>query len=145
MISNFQAVDLSKYDYEIYMVERSFFNMLHLFVALVLEHKKKRVFEYIRPDGLYWEILNKKKVKGKNKGKNRDLHSILTTEKHSIPMEVVIDGVTEERVTYPVPLYGYQSPRKTHFGHSGGACPSKGRYVSVDIRGERENRCGWKW
>ena len=55
-----QAVDLSKYDYEIYMGETQFFNNRHLFVMFVMEHKNKPVFEYIRPDGVYWEMLNKK-------------------------------------------------------------------------------------
>ena len=35
------------------------------------------------------------------------LSSIDTKEKHYIPMEAVIDGVTQERLTYQVPLYGY--------------------------------------
>jgi len=117
---NFQAVDLSKYDYEIYMGEAQFFNNRHLFVMFVIEHKSKPVFQYIRPDGVYWEMLNKK-YQG-----DKDLSSILKTEKHYIPMEAVIDGVTQEKLTYQVPLYGYHSPNRTHFKMNGGACPGKG-------------------
>ena len=53
---NYQPVDWSKYNYEVYLYEKPFFNMPYMFIALVMEHKTKPVFEYIRPDGAYWQV-----------------------------------------------------------------------------------------
>ena len=119
---NYQAVDWSKYDYEVYLYEKAFFNRPYFFIALVIEHKNKNnpVFEYIRPDGAYWELLNEK-YKGK-----RNLSLIETQEKYTIPMEVVINGTTVERHVHPLPLYGHHHPNRSTFGLNGGACPSKG-------------------
>ena len=57
---DYQAVDFSKYDYEVYLLEKPFFNAPYLFIAIVMEHKtNKKVFEYIRKDGAYWDGLQK--------------------------------------------------------------------------------------
>ena len=69
-------MDFTNYDYEIYLCEKTFFNDPHMFVTFVIEHKNKPVFQYIRPNGLYWEQLNKN-YKG-----DIDLNSILKEEKY---------------------------------------------------------------
>ena len=117
---NYQPVDWSKYDYEVYLYEKPFFNLPYLFIALVIEHKEKPVFEYIRPNGPYWEALNKNYPGAKN------LNSIVKEEKYQIPMEVVIDGITSEENTFHIPLYGHHHPNRSSFGMIGGACPGRG-------------------
>ena len=117
---DYQAVDFSKYDYEVYLYEKPFFNAPYLFIAIVMEHKTKKVFEYIRKDGAYWNNL-KKHYKG-----SRDLDAINANETYNPPMEVVIDGAVQEKTVYPMPLYGHHHPNRTSFQMNGGACPSKG-------------------
>ena len=116
---DFQVVDLSKYDYEIYLYEKPFFNTPYLFIAIVLEHKDKKVFEYIRKDGAYWEGL-KKHYKGGNV-------SLLNDEIVFSPnLSVIVDGKVVEKTVHPIPLYGHHHPNRTSFKMTGGACPSKG-------------------
>lgn len=117
---NYQPVDFSKYNYEVYLYEKPFFNMPHLFIALVLEHKTTPVFEYIRPAGPYWDKLNEV-YKG-----SKDLSAIEKTEKYYIPMEVEMDETTVEKKTYPMPLYGHHHPNRSSFSMNGGACPGRG-------------------
>ena len=117
---NYQPVDWSKYNYEVYLYEKLMFNAPYLFIALVIEHKEKPVFEYIRPDGAYWEALNKN-YKG-----SKTLSSIVTEEKYQIPMEVKINGKTSEVNTFPLPLYGHHHPNRSSFEMTGGACPGRG-------------------
>ena len=117
---NYQPVDLSKYNYEVYLYEKPFYNSPYLFIALVMEHKEKPIFEYIRPDGAYWDALLKK-YNG-----TRTLSSIETTEKYFIPMEVEVNGTTREEKTFPIPLYGHHHPNRSSFEMNGGACPGRG-------------------
>ena len=39
----YKAMDLSKYNYEIYLYERPLFNKPHLFLAIVMESKVRKV------------------------------------------------------------------------------------------------------
>ena len=117
---DYQAIDLSKYDYEVYLYEKSFFNQPYIFIALVMEHKTKKVFEYIRKDGAYWDNLQI------YYNGSKDLNTINVNEIYNPPMEVLIDGTVQEKTVYPMPLYGHHHPNRTAFGLSGGACPGKG-------------------
>ena len=103
---NYQAMDLTKYDVELYIGEVPFFNNPHIFVLAVMEHKKGPVFEYIRPAGAYWEALRR------NYHDQARLNAITKTVKHYIPVETSIKGVTTTKETYQVPLYGYHSPNR---------------------------------
>ena len=117
---DYQAVDLSKYDYELYLYEKPFFNAPYLFIAIVLEHKTKKVFEYIRKDGVYWDHLQKH-YEG-----SKDLSTIPSNETYNPLMEVTIGNNTKEKTVFPMPLYGHHHPNRTSFDMTGGACPSKG-------------------
>ena len=119
-ILNFQPVDFDKYNYEVYLYEKPFFNNPHLFIAIVMEHKTQPVFEYIRPHGPYWDMLNKHYKGAKN------LSAIVTEEKYNIPMEVMMNGATVEKHTFPVPIYGHHHMNRSSFELVGGACPSRG-------------------
>ena len=120
-IVNYQAVDLTKYRHEMYLYEKPFFNQPHIFMAMVIEHKTTPVFEYIRPDGAYWEALKKHYNGSKN------LTAVSTTENYFPPIEVKINGTTTtERKIFPMPLYGHHHPNRSKFDMEGGACPSKG-------------------
>ena len=57
---NYQVVNLEEYEHEFYMLEKPFFNSPYIFIIAVLEHKIDRTFEYIRPHGHYFDMLNKK-------------------------------------------------------------------------------------
>ena len=117
---DYQAIDLSKYDYEVYVYERPFYNQPYLHISLVIEHKTKKVFEYIRKDGAYWENLQVHYTGSK------DLNTINGNEVYNPPMEVIIEGTVQEKTVYPLPLFGHQNPNRTAFDLEGGACPSKG-------------------
>ena len=119
-IINYQPVDFSKYNYEVYFVEKPWTNVPHLFLLIVMERKTSPVFEYIRPYGPYWEAL-RKNYKG-----SKDLSKIEKKEKYEIPVEVEIKGKTVERTVYPTPLYGHHHPNRSSFGLNGGACPTRG-------------------
>ena len=75
-IIDYQAIDFTKYNYEVYLFERPFFNIPYTFITVVMEHKVNPVFEYIRPAGPYWEAL-KSKYNG-----TKDIKSIETNEKY---------------------------------------------------------------
>ena len=121
-IVDYQAVDLTKYEYEIYFYEKPFFNVPYLFVTIVMEHKTTPVFEYLRPDGAYWEAL-RKHYKG---SKNLSADAIQTTENYFPPIEVSVNGTTAERKIFPLPLYGHHHPNRSSFQMNGGVCPSRG-------------------
>ena len=58
---NYQRVDLAKYDYEIYLVEKPFFNEPTLFIdVIILEKDGGKEMQYIRPFGPYWDQLQTK-------------------------------------------------------------------------------------
>ena len=118
---DYQVVDLSKYNYEIYLYERPYLNYLHIYVGIVLEHKNKTLaFEYLRKDGAYWEGL-KRHYNGA-----KDINSINGDEIYNPLMEMVMGGVTVEKKIHAMPLYGHHSPDRIAFNMSGGACPCKG-------------------
>ncbi|MDH3609819.1 MAG: hypothetical protein OEQ24_11340, partial [Gammaproteobacteria bacterium] len=62
---NWQAVDESKTNVEYYLVERPFFNEPYLFVTAVYDNPDNQDFQYVRPDGEYYDFLKQKKVKAK--------------------------------------------------------------------------------
>ena len=130
---DYQAVDLTKYNYEVYLVFRSMFNKQSLFVVLVMEHKSEKVFEYIRKDGPYWEQLKERFAATKFV---KDPSSIKDKEEYSPSMEVIVNGATSKKTVHQTALFGIQHPNRNTFGLSGGACPAKGgdfgRYPAGD-------------
>ena len=58
---NYQSIDLSKVEYEIYYIERLFFNVPHIFIVVVMDNKpgEQSHFSYVRPHGAYFEGLKK--------------------------------------------------------------------------------------
>ena len=119
-IVDYQAVNLDEYDYEIYLYEKSFFNAPHLFIAIVMEHKTEKVFEYIRKDGFYWNQLQ-------DKYSGKELTSINSKITFNPPITVQFaNGTQENRTVFPIPLYGHHNIDRSAFHMNGGACPSKG-------------------
>ena len=115
---NFQKLNLEEYEYEIYVVERPLFNQATLFIDIILQHKQhKRVFEYIRPSGPYWEGLQEHY-------KDKDYLNNITKEETYNP-KVILEGGQEQTV-YSLPLYGHHHPNRIKFNLTGGACPSRG-------------------
>ena len=107
----FKAVDLSKYDYEVYLYERPLYNRPKLYLAIVMERKGQRVLEYIRKFGSYWTGLSQ------NYQNQNHLLSINGEEKYSLDFEVV--GETNPVKLVYSKVYSFQNL-------TGGACPEKG-------------------
>ncbi|XP_066912681.1 uncharacterized protein [Clytia hemisphaerica] len=118
---NYQAIDLSQVQYEIYYIERLFYNMPYLFVSLVIDNKpgEPSHFSFVRPHGVYFEELKK----------HRDV-STLNTNEHYDPQVPIKDypfkGNTTMQKKIGVPVYGVHNPHRRAFNMSGGACPEKG-------------------
>ena len=108
------------YNFEIYLVEKTFFNLPVLCIIIVLEHKEKKVFEYIRPDGAYWNQLQ-----SKSHG-HPDLSRILTAPNYYPEVHIREKPGSVEWPVYGLSVYGHHHPNRTAFGLQGGACPSRG-------------------
>ena len=110
-IVKYKAVDLSQYDHEVYIYERPHYNKPSLYLAIVLERKGRKEFEYIRKNGAYWNGLLK------NYQDQNYLWSMNGQEKYNLNFEVVGEF-------YP---YGLVSSHVYSFQNlTGGACPEKG-------------------
>lgn len=108
---NYKAVDTDKTVAEYYLVERPFFNVPYLFIIAVYDDAEHDEFDYVRPDGPYWESLSKE-VKASVKTEV-DFHQTFHLEEGG--------SVEAQRL----PVYGLHHPNRHAFG-SGGYCPSKG-------------------
>jgi hypothetical protein len=113
----FRALDKAKVDYEIYMIERPFFNVPYLFVTVVIDNKENTDMRYTRPDGLYWDGLVE-----------RGLTAGLTTTITFDPVVPVIesDGSQVDATMRFVPFYGLNHLDRPNDDGSGGFCPAKG-------------------
>ena len=119
--ANYQRIDLSKIQHEVYFFERIFFNTPYVFVGLVLENMPGEAseFSYLRPDGVYFDELSKK----------MNVSGFENTENYNIKVPVEnypSQGQTTVRATIGLPLYGMHHPNRIARGMSGGACPEKG-------------------
>lgn len=67
-VIDWQAVDAKRTPYEVYLVERPFFNEEYLFYVVVFDDRNAhgRNFSYIRPDGAYYEHLMEREANGEN-------------------------------------------------------------------------------
>jgi len=118
---NYQRIDLTKYNYEVYLIERPFFNKPYLFIAFVLDNKVgPSDFSYIRQDGAYWEALQKL-------GKTSEISN--NTENH-YPKYYIENypsqGVSTSKTVYGLPVYGIHHPKRPAFDLTGGSCPQRG-------------------
>ena len=114
-----EAVDERKTKAEYYLVERPFFNVPYLFVTAVYDNQDNQDFQYVRPDGAYYDSLKKRRIKVKTK----------LTQRPRFHLE---NGQTAQ-VT-GLPLFGVHHHNRDVYG-GGGACPLKGgdygRYPDV--------------
>lgn len=115
-----KAVDTTKTEAEYYIFERPFFGVPYLFLTVVFDNKDNQDFQYVRPDGPYYESLLKANVKP------------LKTEVTMQPRFHLKTGGVGKAIG--LPLYGVHHPNRAAFG-AGGACPLKGgdwgRYPDV--------------
>lgn len=116
---NWQAVDTSKTATEYYLVERSFFNRKYIFVTTVYDNKDNADFQYVRPQGEYYESLKQDKFSPK-------------TTVTQAPRFHLENGQLEQ--VKGLPVFGVHHPNRKVYG-GGGACPLKGgdygRYPDV--------------
>ena len=92
---NYQRIDLTRMEYEVYFYERPFFNTPYLFVAFVINNKAgPSYFSYLRPDGAYFEELAKRvNVTSFNKEEIYDAF-------------VPIEGESNAKKSLGLPLFG---------------------------------------
>jgi len=112
----YRALDTSKVDFEVYLVERPFFNVPYIFITIVMDNKENKDLRYIRPAGLYWDSLV-------DKGLTDGLKTTMTYD----PEMPVMDG--GEQVTKTMrytPFYGVNHLDRPHDDGSGGWCPQRG-------------------
>lgn len=107
---NWQAVDVNKTDAEFYLIERPFFNEPYLFITAVFDNPDNNDFQYIRPDGEYYEHI---------KSTAQNIKTEITFE----PRFHLENGTVA--AAKGLPLYGVHHPNRAAFG-GGGACPLKG-------------------
>ena len=107
---NWQAVDVSKTNAEFYLIERPFFNEPYLFITAVFDNPDNDDFQYVRPEGAYYEHV---------KSANENIKTDITYE----PRFHLEDGTIA--AAKGLPIYGVHHPNRAAFG-GGGACPLKG-------------------
>ena len=107
---NWQSVDESKTNVEYYLIERPFFNEPYLFVTAVFDNADNKDFQYVRPDGEYYDSLQSREAKVK-------------TEVTHEPRFHLENG--KLAAAKGLPIYGVHHPDRAAFG-GGGACPLKG-------------------
>jgi hypothetical protein len=107
---NWQAVDVSKTNAEFYLIERPFFNEPYLFITAVFDNPDNQDFQYVRPNGTYYNAL---KAQGKQ----------VKTEVTQQPRFHLENGTLA--AAKGLPIYGVHHPNRAAFG-GGGACPLKG-------------------
>ena len=115
----YRALDTSKVDYEIYLIERAFFNVPYIFITVVMDNKENNHMRYTRPAGLYWDKLVEKGL----------AHKEIKTEMTYDPeMPVIEDGRQVVKTMRYTPFYGLNHLDRPHDDRSGGWCPQKGGY-----------------
>jgi len=109
--------------YEIYLVERPFFNEEYLFIMAVFADKSKgrKNFSYIRPDGAYYDHLMARKAGGEKLPKFR------TKLVHAPKFKLADDAVGNKRsggqgVATSIEAYGVHHPDNDYAG----GCPAMG-------------------
>ena len=107
---NWQAVDISKTNAEFYLIERPFFNEPYLFITAVFDNEDNKDFQYVRPDGAYYEHV---------KTMGEEVKTEITYE----PRFHLENGTVA--AAKGLPIYGVHHPNRAAFG-GGGACPLKG-------------------
>jgi len=53
----FRILDKAKVDFEVYLVERTSFNVPYLYITVVVDNKENDHLRYVRPHGAYWDGL----------------------------------------------------------------------------------------
>ena len=107
---DWQAVDVSKTNAEFYLIERPFFNEPYLFITAVFDNPDNNDFQYVRPNGEYYEHI---------KSRSQDVKTEVTYE----PRFHLENG--KMAAAKGLPVYGVHHPNRAAFG-GGGACPLKG-------------------
>ena len=107
-------------DYEIYLIERNFFNKPYLVITLIMEMKNQmHDLTYIRPHGHYWEqVKSRHNVTGMN-------HAAPFFPVHPIK-DYPTKGSASFKTTYGLPVYALHNPNRRAFRLTGGACPARG-------------------
>lgn len=113
----YRALDTSKVDYEIYLIERTFFNVPYMFITIVMDNKDNDHMKYTRPAGLYWDKLVEKGLVGD------ELKIDMTYDPE---MPVIEGGEKVMKTMRYTPFYGMNHLDRPHDDDSGGWCRQKG-------------------
>ena len=112
----YRALDTSKVNYEVYLFERSFFNVPYMFITVVMDNKDNNDMRYTRPAGLYWDKLVEK-------GLTTGLKTKMT---YDPAMPVIDNGEQIVKTMRYTPFYGMNHLDCPNDTGSGGWCPQKG-------------------
>lgn len=139
-VIDWQAIDAKRTPYELYLVERPFFNEEYLFYVAVFDdrNKKGRNFSYIRPDGAYYEHLMERKANGEklpwfNTRLSKKFPDF-ATQKEEKNGEFNGRSHGKARAT-PVNLFGTHHPGGAGMTIPNGACPAMGGDYGADYYG----------
>jgi hypothetical protein len=108
----YRALDTSKVNIEVYLIERPFFNVPYQFVTVVIDNKENDDMQYVRPGGLYWqELVGKSLTNG--------LKTVMSFD----PVMPVIDGDSQvDKIMRYTPFYGMNHLDRPNDDGSGGWC-----------------------
>ena len=113
----YRALDNSKIDFEVYLIERPFFNVPYIFITIVMDNKENEDMRYIRSAGLYWNSLVDKGL----------TDGIKSTMNYDPEMPVMDNGEQVTKTMWYTPFYGINHLDHPHDDTSGGGwCPQKG-------------------
>lgn len=112
----YRALDTSKVNYEVYLIERAFFNVPYMFITIVMDNKDNNDMRYTRPAGLYWDKLVEK-------GLTIGLNTEMTYDPE---MPVIDNGEQTVKTMRYTPFYGMNHLDRPNDDGSGGWCPQKG-------------------
>jgi len=115
---NYQAVNADETPFELYLVERPFFNEEYLFYVIVFGDDSS---SYIRPDGAYYDHLVSRGLPGGDIATD----AFSTTLNHS-PDFVLEDEASTIVNPTPVNLFGTHHPGGEGMTITNGACPAMG-------------------
>jgi len=135
-VIDWEAVDAKRTPYEVYLVERPFFNEEYLFYVVVFADRNEhgRNFSYIRPDGAYYEHLMDREANGEDlpwfNTRLRKNHPKFATQQNDDDGWYGHRSHGKKRAT-PVNLFGTHHPGgqdENGVNHTitNGACPAMG-------------------
>lgn len=134
-VIDWEIVDSKRTPFEVYLVERPFFNEEYLFYVVVFADRNEhgRNFSYVRPDGAYYEHL----MERAENGEQLPWFNTKLRKRHPKFATLTDEGYRskgKKRAT-PVNLFGTHHPGGEGMTIPNGACPAMGGDYGADYYG----------